>query len=173
MKDRFHIGEEAAEAQGTWNRGFGKKQMREEEEQEAQDEAEGLVDQRTATSSLPGIQGMQLPGISSDAGSSLPGIGNYQPPLVHPNMPMHNMDANSLASMMGATSAPSAYGSYPAQNPGFPGLMMNAPSTATPPPPQPPKLDPNLNLAALQKQLMAQGIQLPANFANPSAWHRG
>ncbi|EEA25987.1 hypothetical protein EYB25_003249 [Talaromyces marneffei] len=169
MKDRFHIGEEAAEAQGTWNRTFGKKQMREEEEQEAQDEAEGLVDQKNATSSLPGIQG--LPGISSDAGSfGLPGIGNYQPPPVQPNMPM-TMDADSLASMMGGASAPPAYGSYPAQNPGFPGLMMNAPSTATPPP-QPPKLDPNLNLAALQKQLMAQGIQLPANFADPSAWHK-
>ncbi|KAF4960515.1 hypothetical protein F66182_18258 [Fusarium sp. NRRL 66182] len=168
MTDRFHIGEEAAESQGTWNRGFGKKQMREEEEQEAQDEAEGLVDQRTATSALPGIQGM-LPGISSDAGSSLPGIGNYQPP-VQANMPMQNMDANSLATMMGGALAQTAYGSY--QNPGFAGLMMNPLSTATPPPSQPPKLDPNLNLAALQKQLMAQGIQLPANFANPSTWHK-
>lgn len=170
MKDRFHIGEEAAEAQGTWNRGFGKKQMREEEEQEAQDEAEGLVDQRTAPSTLPGIQG--LPGISLDAGSSLPGIGNYQPPPVQANLAMQNMDANSLAAMMGGVSASSTYGAYPVQNPGFAGLMMNPSSSATPPPMQPPKLDPNLNLAALQKQLMAQGIQLPANFANPSAWHK-
>jgi polyadenylation factor subunit 2 len=166
VKDRFHIGEEAAEAQGTWNRGFGKKQMREEEEQELQDEADGLVDQKTAAPALPGIQqGMQLPGISSAAGL-LPGIGNYQPP--QPNMPMPmtmpNIDANSLAAMMGG--APQ---NYPPQNPGIPSYMLNPPARATPPPPN---LNPNLNLAALQKQLIAQGIELPANFANPSTWHQ-
>src|SRR5690606_6793027 len=73
LKDRFHIGEEAAEAQGTWSRGLGRKMMREEEEQELQDEAEGLVDQKNAPDSvLPGIQAPPpaggLPGL-------IPGIG--------------------------------------------------------------------------------------------------
>lgn len=173
MKDRFHIGEEAAEAQGTWNRGFGKKQMREEEEQELEDEADGLVDQKAAAPALPGIQG--LPGISSDGGppSLLPGIGNAQPPP-QPNMPL---GANQLASMLGGSSLPPvAHGNYALpqlpQNPGLPGFGFGPQATATPPPVPPPNLNPNLNLAALQKQLMAQGVELPANFANPSAWNR-
>jgi polyadenylation factor subunit 2 len=173
LKDRFHIGEEAAEAQGTWNRGFGKKQMREEEEQELEDEADGLVDQRAAAPTLPGIQG--LPGISSDGGPPglLPGIGNHQPPP-QPNMAL---GPNQLASILGGSSLPPvAHGNYappPPPNIGFPGFGFGPQATATPPPVPPANLNPNLNLAALQKQLLAQGVALPANFANPSTWNRG
>lgn len=172
MKDRFHIGEEAAEAQGTWNRGFGKKQMREEEEQELQDEADGLVDQRKAAApALPGIQG--LPGISADGGPPglLPGIGNPQPPP-QPNMALA---PNQLASLLGGSSMPAvSHGNYtPPQNTGLPGFGFGHQATATPPPVPQANLNPNLNLAALQKQLLAQGVELPANFANPSAWNRG
>ena len=77
MKDRFHLGEEAAEAQGTWNLGFGKRQMREEEEQEIQDEADGLVDQRKPLPILPGILPGVLPGIQpqpENNGVTLPGL---------------------------------------------------------------------------------------------------
>ncbi|CRK18960.1 hypothetical protein BN1723_017730, partial [Verticillium longisporum] len=46
LQDRYHIGEAAAEAQGTWDRRGMRRQRQEEEEQEMEDEAEGLVDQK-------------------------------------------------------------------------------------------------------------------------------
>lgn len=146
MKDRFHIGEEAAEAQGTWNRGFSRKQARDEEEQEMQDEADSLVDQRQpdAAPGLPGIQsGPQLNGPGF-----LPGIGNAQPPP--PGMPgaMGGMDPGRLAMM----SQPTPQSAPPPQPmPGFPML----PGMGAPPM--------NMDLAQLQKQLVAQGIQIPPN----------
>ncbi|KAG7290426.1 Polyamine N-acetyltransferase 1 [Staphylotrichum longicolle] len=46
FNDRYHIGEAAAEAQGTWDR-RGHRHMRQvEEEQELEDEMDGLVDQK-------------------------------------------------------------------------------------------------------------------------------
>lgn len=139
MKDRFHIGEEAAEAQGTWSRGFGRKQMREEEEQELQDEAEGLVDQKVSSSILPGIQGVPLPGTGKGdiLVPVLPGIGSLQPaPPPPPTLPA--MGSNGMAT-----------------------LIPSSGVTATPPP--------NFSLADLQKQLAAQGINLPPNFGLPAA----
>lgn len=161
LKDRFHIGEEAAEAQGTWNRGFGRRQMREEEEQELQDEAEGLVDQKktAAQPTLPGIQGAPPPNTSAPDTSGtqglIPGIGTAQPPPpsgLSTSVP--NMDPSRLAAML--SNPLSQQGSLP-QNAGLPGFSL------------PPGLSgtsaPNLNLAELQKQLLSQGIQLPQNFA--------
>ncbi|KAL2808828.1 WD40-repeat-containing domain protein [Aspergillus granulosus] len=142
LKDKFHIGEEAAEAQGTWNRSFGKRQMREEEEQELQDEADSLVDQRKITGALPGIQIAPQP---DEPGSLLPGIGGAQPP-----------PPPGLATSMGQPPA----NTFP-PNPGFPGFpfvppMSTAPMSGTPPV--------NVDLAELQKQLAAQGITLPPGF---------
>jgi polyadenylation factor subunit 2 len=86
FSDRYHIGQAAAEAQGTYDRGQGHRQRREEEEQEAEDEAEGLVDQKLPPKN-PGapfsVPGLTLPGInlSNDGTSSaLPGIGGAPPP---------------------------------------------------------------------------------------------
>lgn len=45
-RDRYHIGEAAAEAQGTWDRRGNRRQRQEDEEQELEDEMEGLVDQK-------------------------------------------------------------------------------------------------------------------------------
>ncbi|KAJ5155275.1 Polyadenylation factor subunit 2 [Penicillium capsulatum] len=144
MKDRFHIGEEAAEAQGTWNRGFGRKQMRDEEEQEIEDEADSLVDQRRpGASSLPGIQGAPQP----DGPGILPGIGGAQPP---PPGAMSGMDPGRLAAIM-STQPPAGQPLQPP--PGFPML----PGMAGMPPP-------NIDLGQLQKQLASQGIQMPPNF---------
>ena len=151
MKDRFHIGEEAAEAQETWNRGYGRKQMRDEEEQEIEDEADGLVDQRRpGASALPGIQSAP----HREAGGMLPGIGGAQPPP--PGLPgtMSGMDPGRLAAIMGSRG--------PAGPP------------AQPPPPNFPMLPgmggappPNIDLAQMQKQLEAQGIHIPPNFNIP------
>ena len=75
FQDRYHIGEAAAEAQGTWDRRGNRRQRQEEEQQELEDEADALVDQdaRPSASGLPGIPGLP-PGLS------LPGLGNAVPP---------------------------------------------------------------------------------------------
>ncbi|KAI1611289.1 WD40-repeat-containing domain protein [Exophiala viscosa] len=89
FKDKYHLGEEGAEAQGTWDRKFGKQQAREQEEQEAEDEAEGLEDQApsgaqaaVAGFSIPGLPGLSHMGTngSSQPAPSLPGITNIPPP---------------------------------------------------------------------------------------------
>jgi polyadenylation factor subunit 2 len=152
LKDRFHIGEEAAEAQGTWSRGFGRKQMREEEEQEMQDEADSLVDQRRPGGpALPGIQ--SAPGGQPDGPGLLPGIGGAQPPP--PGMPgaMGGMDPGRFAAIMSTQQPPS---------------QSNTPNQQMPfPPPQgmPPGMPqgmPQMDLVQLQKQL--QGFPMPPNL---------
>ncbi|EEH37108.2 polyadenylation factor subunit 2 [Paracoccidioides lutzii Pb01] len=152
LKDRFHIGEEAAEAQGTWSRNFGRRQMREEEEQELQDEAEGLVDQKKPdTSLLPGIQSgaggenMGIPGL-------IPGIGAVQPPPPPPSgtpQSMHQVDPSRLAAMVSSGSFPLPQGDLP-------------PNSRPPPYPIPGMhggLPPHMDLATLQDQFFAQQQQ--------------
>ncbi|KAK1141488.1 pre-mRNA cleavage and polyadenylation factor (CPF) complex subunit [Aspergillus melleus] len=158
MKDRFHIGEDAAEAQGTWNRGFGKRQMREEEEQEMQDEAESLVDQRKpAGSFLPGIQSAPPGSGPQQNGPAplLPGIGAPQPPPPQ-GMPagMPQMDPGRLAALL-STQQPPQTNNFP-PGAGMPGFSMPPGMPGTPPV--------NVDLAELQKQLMSQGVSLPPNF---------
>ncbi|ATY65165.1 protein PFS2 [Cordyceps militaris] len=82
FQDRYHIGEAAAEVQGTWDRRGYRRQRQEEEQQEIEDEMDALVDQdaqRPANGagglSLPGIPGLPLGG-----GSMVPGIGSAVPP---------------------------------------------------------------------------------------------
>ncbi|KAL5003424.1 WD40-repeat-containing domain protein [Aspergillus recurvatus] len=147
LKDRFHIGEEAAEAQGTWSRNFGRRQMREEEEQELQDEADSLIDQRKAPGTgLPGIQSAPQPdGLGS---SLLPGIGAAQPP------PPPGL-ATSMAPQNNAFPPNHAFPVFPFAPP-----FSGAPPASGTPPMNPP----NVDLAELQKQLAAQGITLPPGF---------
>ncbi|KAI1369223.1 WD40 repeat-like protein [Xylaria arbuscula] len=90
FQDRYHIGEAAAEVQGTWDRRGGRRQRQEEEEQEAEDEMEGLVDQkmplRQAVPGFPGLPGLTLPanGIPPPP-PQIPGVGGISaaipPPL--------------------------------------------------------------------------------------------
>ena len=162
LKDRFHIGEEAAEAQGTWNRGFGRRQMREEEEQEIQDEADSLVDQRRPGGpALPGIQ--SAPDTEESTGL-LPGIGAPQPPPAGLPGTMGGMDPGRLAAIMGSQAPPPP---APPSNPNQavpPGFPMLPGMTGVPPPP--PGM--NVDMAQLQKQLAAQGIQMPPNMNLPN-----
>jgi len=152
LKDRFHIGEEAAEAQGTWSRGFGRRQMREEEEQELQDEAEGLIDQKRPTESiLPGIHG--LPNSDSASGQgSIPGIGTVQPPPQPPpgiSSSLPQIDPSRLAAVFTTGSFPSHQGTS---------IQQNLGPQAFPLPGIPGGLPPNLNLSALQQKLFSQQI---------------
>ncbi|KAK4106805.1 WD40 repeat-like protein [Parathielavia hyrcaniae] len=83
FNDRYHIGEAAAEVQGTWDR-RGHRHMRQaEEEQEMEDEMDGLVDQKMPLKQpggggVPGLGG--IPGFSQQQHQQ-----HQQPPL--PTLP--------------------------------------------------------------------------------------
>lgn len=77
--DRFHIGEAAAEAAGTWDRRHPFQRAM-EEEREAEDEMDGLVDQQmpAKTPGFPGIPGLPLAHLSNAA---IPGMTAAPPPV--------------------------------------------------------------------------------------------
>lgn len=137
--DRYHIGEAAAEAQGTWHRRDARRQRQEEEEQELEDEAEGLVDQKMPAKShqaagLPGLPG--LPGLSLPANGvppplpQIPGVGAsgvVPPPLPFPIPPNLN----------GAAPPPPIPGMNPNDPEAFARIteMMQKAGVPLPPPP--------------------------------------
>jgi polyadenylation factor subunit 2 len=143
FNDRYHLGEAGAEAYGTWDRRNNMKAMKEREEQELEDEAEGLVDQQMPTQQpiLPGLPGLTMnnPGVAKD-GTSVGGAQSLQPvppppisflrggerPLPPPNG-IASMDPAQFAAMMaeGRLMVP------PPPMPGANGL----------PPPLPPNFD--------------------------------
>lgn len=93
FQDRYHIGEAAAEAQGTWDRRGNRRQRQEEEQQEMEDEMDALVDQDVHKPGLPGLPG--IPGLPL-GGGVVPGLGSGippPPPMIpgvgsHPNAPL-------------------------------------------------------------------------------------
>ena len=101
--DRYHIGENAAEAVGTWDRRRGRNQRQEEEEQEMEDEMEGLVDQKMPPKlpGFPGIPGLPLPQHGNAAPAPrIPGVGNSivpPPPMLFGQgaPPLPGMDFNN------------------------------------------------------------------------------
>jgi len=132
-QDRWHIGEAAAEAQGTYDRRGHRRQRQEEEEQEMEDEMEGLVDQKMPLAhsalSFPGFPGLSLPQTGRPA---IPGTGQ-------------------LSGIPGV--------SIPPPPPLFPLPIPGAGGALPPPPPIPgfDLADPAKMLEALQKA----GVQLP------------
>jgi polyadenylation factor subunit 2 len=159
FQDRYHIGEAAAEAQGTWDRRGGRRQRQEEEEMEAEDEMEGLVDQKMplkqAGSAFPGLPG--LPGLT------LPASGVPPPP---PQIPgVGGVSAAAALPPPFAFPPPGANGVAPLPPPPLPGLDPNNPAdfakiaemmqkAGLPPPPPPGMLPPG-------------GFIPPPNFAVP------
>ncbi|KAF2844859.1 WD40 repeat-like protein [Plenodomus tracheiphilus IPT5] len=154
INDRYHIGQAAAEAQGTYDRGQNRRQKQEEEEQEAEDEAEGLVDQKlpSRTGGPPFLPpGLSLPGLNAapdGTSSSLPGIGgSAHPPLPPPPsglpfpppqpgaagappIPFSGMDPSRLAQLISSGALPP---------PPLPhGAGPPLPNNNTAPPPFPP-----------------------------------
>ncbi|KAI1170720.1 WD40 repeat-like protein [Nemania sp. FL0916] len=115
FQDRYHIGEAAAEVQGTWDRRGGRRQRQEEEEQEAEDEMEGLVDQKMplkpSASGFPGLPGLTLPVNGVPPPPQIPGVGGMPttsvPPLpfalpgpnggAPPPLPLPGMDPHDPA----------------------------------------------------------------------------
>lgn len=163
--DRHHIGEAAAEAQGTWDRRGGRRQRQEEEEQEMEDETEGLIDQKMPPKlpGFPGIPGLPLPQLGKDGTSQggaqpkplIPGMGGAAPPPPPPPVfgnglppplpgldPNHPPDFAKLAEMMqkaGLPPPPPPVGGQMPLPPGMlpPGLLPPPGFTAGFPPPPP------------------------------------
>jgi polyadenylation factor subunit 2 len=87
-QDKYHIGEAAAVAQGTWDRRGGRQQRQEEEEQEVEDEMDALVDQKMplrqsgGDMSFPGIPGLPLHGSAPSSAVPLPGLPVPPPPML-------------------------------------------------------------------------------------------
>ncbi|TKA61451.1 Polyadenylation factor subunit 2 [Cryomyces minteri] len=115
FRDRYHIGQAAAEAQGTYDRRDGRKQMREEEEMEREDEAEGLVDQIMPPKPpvLPGLPGISALSDATSVGGAqnmIPGMGSAIPlpppmPGAMPPLPP-GMDLERLKKMFGGQLPP-------------------------------------------------------------------
>ena len=173
FKDRYHLGEAAAEAQGTWDRRGGRRMMREEEEQELEDEADGLVDQQMPAKQpiLPGIPGLGAPSLGSKDGTSTGGaqpkplgIGSVPPPpsawaAPLPGMPgmpgIAGMDPTQFAAMI-------AEGRLPPPPPPFggkPGAIQGLP----PPPPLPA----NFDFSKMPPGMIPPNFQLPPGFPPP------
>ncbi|KAL2144572.1 hypothetical protein VTI28DRAFT_8891 [Corynascus sepedonium] len=144
FNDRYHIGEAAAEAQGTWDR-RGHRHMRQvEEEQELEDEMDGLVDQKMPLKQQPG----GLPGLGAAAaamGGGIPGL----PGLVPPPPP-----GTLIPGMAGSTTTAAGTTANPASAPQLP-FPLPPPGTAGAPPPPP---------AAIAGMLVGDGKN-PPDFA--------
>jgi polyadenylation factor subunit 2 len=138
FNDRYHIGEAAAEAQGTWDRRGHRHARQVEEEQELEDEMDGLVDQKMPLRQQGGLGGGGVPG--------LPGLPLQQglPGLLPPPPP-------SLIPGMGAGAAVPP----PFPLPGLPGGVL--------PPPPLPGVDPNNppDFAAIAEMMKKHGIVPP------------
>ena len=177
FNDRYHIGEQAAESLGTWDRGKGRRMQREEEEQELEDEAEGLVDQKMPAKQptfpglpgLPGLQGLPLPSKdgTSIGGAQLlfPGMGSVLPPPLPPSNGLPGLslpglssskppDLAQLAAMMGGALPPLPPPPPPGMNPG----------QAFPPPP--PALLGQFPGGVLPPGLIPPGFPMPPNLAS-------
>lgn len=153
FNDRFHVGEAAAEAQGTWDRRGGRRHRQEEEDQEMEDEMEGLVDQKMP-SKMPGLTGMAIPGLPlpqfGNGPPFIPGMQTLPPPPQFGNVPippppMPGMlpgqmpDIAQLQDMMakhGLPMPPQMGGQFPPPPPMIPPPSFQLPpGFAVPPPP--------------------------------------
>ena len=158
FSDRYHLGEAAAEAQGTWDRRGGRRLMREEEEQELEDEAEGLVDQKMPAKQpiLPGIPGLAIPFAAAKDGTS---IGGAQSRFLNqnnlpPSLPagIAGMDTSKFAAMLAAGTLPPP-----------PPLSASSGQGLPPPPPLPA----NFDFSKLPAGLFPPNFQLPQGFPPP------
>lgn len=160
FNDKYHLGEEGAEAQGTYDRKNKAREAKEQEEQEAEDEAEGLEDQTNANRNqfnipgLPGLPGLALPsapipGVSSVAPTGYPSMQHDLQMRPGPNNgfvpppPIPGMDPSQLARLMqGANQG------RPGSSSGFPPIPI-----------------PGTN--GLPRDIDFSKLQLPAGFPPP------
>ena len=160
FNDRYHIGEAAAEAQGTWDRKGGRRMMREEEEQEMEDEADGLVDQKMPAKQpvLPGIPGLAAPSMFAKDGTSVGGSQPIRPPagdFVPGNFPMPNGLTNMDPAKFAAMIAEGKITIPPPMGGNIQGL------------PPPPPLPPNFDFSKLPPGMFPPNFPLPQGFPPP------
>ncbi|KAJ9657456.1 pre-mRNA cleavage and polyadenylation factor (CPF) complex subunit [Neophaeococcomyces mojaviensis] len=165
FKDKYHLGEEGAEAQGTFDRKAKAREAKEQEEQELEDEAEGLEDQTDANRNqynIPGLPG--LPGLAQPSGTApIPGVTNAMPAGFHIPPP------NEMV-MRPGSGAP-GFGQFPPLPPADPSQLarlLQQPALGRPgsssgthspfPPPLPGNIPPNIDLSH---------FQIPSNFLPP------
>ena len=151
FNDRYHIGEAAAEAQGTWDR-RGHRHMRQVEEmQELEDEKEGLVDQKMPIKTAPSFPG-GIPGLPlQQSASGGRGTGTSPPPS-------HSI----IPGVGGAGAVPLPPLPFPGMPPGM-GMGMTMGMNLPPPPPgqNPP------DLAAITEMLKKAGFPPPGGPLPP------
>ncbi|KAL9603886.1 MAG: hypothetical protein Q9219_000824 [cf. Caloplaca sp. 3 TL-2023] len=153
FNDRWHLGEAAAESQGTWNARAGRRSQREEEEFEMEDEAGGLIDQTMPSRQavLPALPGLALPSTNNDGTSiggaqqNLQGLGSLPLPPTLPLPPggiIPGMDPAKFAELL-------ASGKLPPPPPiGISGQRL-------PPPPVPP---PNFDFSKFPPGMFPPGF---------------
>ena len=155
--DRFHIGEEAAAAHGTWDKRGSKRQRQEEEEQELEDEMEGLVDQK-----MP----VKLPGFPGIPGLPLPGLGNTPAPLP-PRIPGMSSGMPSLPiPLPGTAGAPPIPGMDASNPPDFATIVEMMKKAGMPLPP-PPSAEGHIPPPPGQFPGLSPGMQIPPGFIPP------
>ena len=159
FNDRYHIGEAAAEAQGTWDRRGGRHMRQVEEEQELEDEADGLVDQKMplkGASAFPGIPGLPLQqsgGAVPPPHPLIPGVGVVPPPpLPFP-----------LPGMPGLPPPPPLDPNNPPDFAAIAAMMKKAGFVPPPPPPPGAALPPG----ALPPGMLPPGLIPPPGFIPP------
>ncbi|KAF2819341.1 WD40 repeat-like protein [Ophiobolus disseminans] len=160
VEDRYHIGQEQAEARGTFDGRQNRRRRAEEDELEAEDEAEGLVDQKMPSKnpgvpglppglSLPGLNALpDLPGLSGAPQPPMPPLPGGFPPL--PNAsglpPFQGIDPARIAQLIQSGALPPP----PIPHHGGPPLPNGNPNAPPPFPPPgfpgfpPPGMPPNL-----------------------------
>ncbi|ESA43241.1 hypothetical protein GE21DRAFT_4310 [Neurospora crassa] len=152
FNDRYHIGEAAAEAQGTWDRRGGRHMRQVEEEQELEDEMDGLVDQKMPIKGQPGVGGGgMMPGLSFP---SIPGLPLQQVPSSGPGGSGFIPPPPIIPGVGGATGVPPP---LPFPIPGMPGL----PAGVVPPPLPGLDLKNPPDFSALAEMMKKAGYQPP------------
>jgi polyadenylation factor subunit 2 len=115
LNDRFHLGQQAAEAKGTFNGLEGRRQAKEEDDAEEQDEADGLMEQTVPPNGALSLPGISLPGMGAAPGQPpLPGFGAIPPmPILPPGpqpggfpVPPPPIDPAMLKEMLSGGGAP-------------------------------------------------------------------
>ena len=154
--DKYHLGAEAAEARGTWDRYVGRKMMREDEELELEDEAGGLEDQKMPVKqpTLPGIPGLAMSMSNTGDGPTakrFPGVATIPPPPSLPNG-IAGMDPEQFRAMI-------ANGTLPPPPPQYAGSGQALP----PPPPLPP----NFDFSKLPPNMFPPNFQHPQGLPPP------
>lgn len=169
FKDRYHLDEAAAEAQGTWDRRGGRRSMREDEEQEQDDEAEGLVDQKMPAKQpvLPGIPGLNMPGTgtSTGTGAAFPAHARSGPRkitgmtgLPPPPSSLPVIDPEHFKAMFAGGTFP------PPLPPPTTSISLPANPHLPPPPPPPPPFPTDFDFSKMPPGMFPPGFQLPQGF---------